>query len=453
MTSKPLLGNSLLAAMLGMLLVGCASQRPLRTPETPVPAHTAPETRETPPPPSSSTAEPADFWSALRDDFVFARCDSDTTVASWIRRYSAHPRQLQAEFARVLPQMRYVAGLTHAAGIPGEYVLLPWVESNYRALRGKRGKPAGMWQIMPATAMELGLRVDRREDARLNLHESTVAAIRLLQQYQRILGDWRLTTMAYNTGVYRVKKRFAESGWPIDAGHALPEIDVSATTRDHLAKLNALACLIREPGDYGLQLPDPDAAPVVHRVRLANALPLALAARITGGDGKRFAELNAGILDSARPTTQVMVEGDTAAARLRRTAARMDSRDWTNWQRVALHQPRALTDFTTGDTDGSDLLGEVNNLPVDAPLTNGTRVWLPASLAATLPAQVATLVPVTIPTHRVVAGDSLWSLARRFGVRIAELRAWNQLRGDRLKLGQVLHLAPPDDFPLTEATD
>lgn len=439
--------------LLGALLAGCAAQRPQRTATPPPSAPAVTEAVELPPPPPAPVAEPVDFWSALRDDFVFAHCDSDATVTAWIRRYGAHPRRLQDEFARVLPQMRYVAGLMHEAGLPGEYVLLPWVESNYRALRGKRGGPAGMWQIMPATATSLGLRVDLREDARLDLHESTVAAIRLLQRYERMLGDWRLATMAYNTGVYRVKKRLADRGKPVSEHSAIPDIGVSVTTREHLAKLHALACLVRDADAHGLNLPDPDAAPMLYRVQLAGALPLAMLAHLAGSDATRFAELNAGILDPARPTTQVMIEGDAAMTRLRRLSASMQARDWTRWQRVVLHQSRNPADFTGDDVDGASLLGEVNDVAGDASLADGAHLWLPVSLAATLPAQAATIAPTAIPTHRVVAGDSLWSLARRFGVRIAELRDWNGLRGDGLKLGQILRLAPPDDFPLTGTTD
>lgn len=41
-------------------------------------------------------------------------------------------------------------------------------------------------------------------------------------------------------------------------------------------------------------------------------------------------------------------------------------------------------------------------------------------------------------THRVVAGDSLWGISRRYGVSIESLRDANRLSDDRLRVGQVL---------------
>ncbi len=47
------------------------------------------------------------------------------------------------------------------------------------------------------------------------------------------------------------------------------------------------------------------------------------------------------------------------------------------------------------------------------------------------------------PTHRVKAGDTLWAIARRYKLSVAQLKAWNALSSDTIGVGKVLRLAAP----------
>ncbi|MBO0951769.1 transglycosylase SLT domain-containing protein [Fibrella forsythiae] len=85
--------------------------------------------------------------------------------------------------------------------IPLDFKYLPLVES---ALVGTAVSPkgaAGYWQLMPATARELGLTVETHRDERLNLMRSTEAACRYLQFLHNRLGSWTLVAAAYNVGI------------------------------------------------------------------------------------------------------------------------------------------------------------------------------------------------------------------------------------------------------------
>jgi membrane-bound lytic murein transglycosylase D len=85
--------------------------------------------------------------------------------------------------------------------IPADFKYLPLVES---ALQGRAVSPAGAvgyWQLMPATARELGLNVRGSTDERRHLMKSTDAACRYLRYLYNRLGSWTLAAAAYNSGI------------------------------------------------------------------------------------------------------------------------------------------------------------------------------------------------------------------------------------------------------------
>src|SRR5579875_747444 len=80
----------------------------------------------------------------------------------------------------------------------------------------------------------------------------TAAAAAILQSLGREFGDWRLADMAYNAGPYAIARMLPDHS---DATRApIPKLPVSATTRNHLAKLLALACIIRQPERFNVAL-------------------------------------------------------------------------------------------------------------------------------------------------------------------------------------------------------
>mgnify|MGYP006271361077 CR=1 FL=1 len=99
-----------------------------------------------------------------------------------------------------------------AEGVPREIVALPFVESMFNPDARSSAGAAGLWQLMPGTAGDYGLRVNRRQDERLVVPKATRAAARLLRDNYEMLGTWPLAITGYNHGPYGVRRAVNELG-------------------------------------------------------------------------------------------------------------------------------------------------------------------------------------------------------------------------------------------------
>ena len=86
------------------------------------------------------------------------------------------------------------------AGIPSDFIYLPIAESALKNDIVSSAGAAGIWQFMPDTARNYGLRVDEFIDERYHFEKSTLAAMEYLKKIHGDLGNWTLTAAAYNRG-------------------------------------------------------------------------------------------------------------------------------------------------------------------------------------------------------------------------------------------------------------
>lgn len=98
-------------------------------------------------------------------------------------------------------------------GLPVEVSRLPFVESSFNTEIVSSAGAVGLWQFMPSTAKDYGMRVDKVIDQRRDPLVSSRAAARYLKHAYNRLGSWPLAITSYNNGVSGVLKKMKESSY------------------------------------------------------------------------------------------------------------------------------------------------------------------------------------------------------------------------------------------------
>lgn len=410
------------------------------------------------PPPESNTP-PGDgaatsVWDRLRTRFAMPGCEYSPAVQRWARTYTQGPDRFAASLKRALPFLLLVLDELEQQDLPGEFALLPYLESHYEPVVGRNGMPAGMWQFMPGTARAVGLQVSAHYDGRLDAWASSNAAVSMLKRYQNEFGDWRLVDMAFNAGEYRVKKLLQENR-SVLSREDIANLKLSPITHEHLAKLLALGCVINDPARFGVTLPEP--APDDHLVRVTLTAPIDMrvAARLADVPEETLRRYNAGHRQSRISASSPMhlLLPKPALSRFQQRYAQLAPSAWSTWDAVKLRERRGVEELAGAAAVPIDLVGAANGVDPAREFAAGTTVFLPSALGRSVgtapPVPPVPLSPEALQrnaaTVTVKSGDNLWTIAKTHRVTVADLRRWNKLsEKSQLRPGQKLFLQAVD---------
>lgn len=404
----------LMTLVASALLAACASQ-PAKPPPQPATVIAQPE----PPPTMLAPIVPpavvqGDPWASLVASFAMQDCADSPLIREKEALFTGSPMHFERMLKRALPLMLYVQKELQAAGIPGEFVMLPMLESSYTAFEPRRrGGPVGMWQLMPRTAELHGVVVTRDYDGRLDPVASTRAAIQMLTAYGKQFGDWRLADLAYNAGPYAVVGALREEP-DLDAP-GIPDIRISFNARKHLAKLMALSCILREPARFHVSLPKPSLDDELAAIVVPVGTRLARAASMAGIPESDLRSLNPGYRGSNVPASS------PRTLLLPANAAQM------------------LASALAVDT--SESVAQVSAPALD---NAGPNAGIPLPVEPSPPQLDNSVAPSAAATHvkrhRVRKGETLWSIAHEYNVSVGELKRWNKLRDNALQTGEWLRV-------------
>ena len=433
-----------------VLLSGCAVQ-PSRVDPPPV-AVTAQDVEadavaETlPVEPSEAAAEPApetepdpEVWTRLRSGFRLGTSDHPR-VQHEIRRLQRSPNAFRALMARSEPYLNHILNAVEAADLPTELALLPAVESGFRPQVYSPDGAAGLWQFMPATGRMLGLRQDWWFDKRRTVRASTEAAVAYLQQLEaRFSGDWLHALAAYNAGTRKVSQAIRSARRRGEATDFW-SLDLPGETDRYVPRLLALAAVVADPESYGLDLPEIPDRPYFAVADTDGQIDLNVAAGLAGIPVEELLALNAGHKRwTSRPDGphELLLPLDKVDA-FQQALSSLPAEKRLRWRHHRVQRGESLGRIARDYRVSVEAIRQSNGL-------SGSRIRAGEELIIPLSDAIAAADTELKPGarqrlhYRVRKGDSLYTIARRFQVSVAELKRWNRVGryirpGDRLTL-------------------
>ena len=349
-----------------------------------------------------------------------------------------------------------------AAGLPSDLVYLGLIESGYSNVAVSRSRATGMWQFMRGTGRWIGLRIDRWVDERRDPVKATDAAARYLQMLtQQFGGSHFLAAAAYNGGPGRVSRGLSRMGpvaleEPSDSSDAEGEDEdswsdehffsladtryIRKETKDYVPKLIAAALIAKNPDAYGFgAIPPADPFPL-DSIVVPDMTALDVLAELAGVPPSAIRELNPHYLRSVTPprTASVVRLPTGTMARVNEAYAALPVSS-----RVAFREHIVTKGQTTGGiakrySISIAALREANpEIKTKAPRP-GQRLVIPAGAAVRWSESDAGSAPAGSRVHTVRSGETLGRIANKYRVSVANLRSWNNLSSNNIRVGQKL---------------
>jgi membrane-bound lytic murein transglycosylase D len=419
---------------------------------------------ETPPAPSVVTAVREDL-AATAHDFPIPQNDR---VLGYVEAFQGRLRTFLAEgMTRGAEYMPMIQTVFREEGLPLDLAYVPLVESAFKPTALSRASARGVWQFMRPTARENGLTHDWYIDERADPEKATRAAAKYLKTLHRTFdGDWHLALASYNGGPGRVQRAVTRSGiddfWRLSASkrRLLPR-----ETREYVPMILAAMIIARNPAQYGFEVP-PAAPPTTEVVTLNGPVDLRRIAEWANVPAETIRALNPELRRWTTPVRQtayqLKVPAGTAAAVTEAHAATAPD-EAASLQYYSVRKGETLPGIARKLRVSRADLAEANYLRTNARVRPGQKLVVPRAPSPALmarrgdtaspaeapprPAAAAAATaeagpeaaPATV-VYRVRKGDTLYAIARRHGVSIDELRAWNNLRGSSLSIGTRLSI-------------
>lgn len=399
----------------------------------------------------------ADVWQRIRNGFKIDDDASENPLVSMHEAwYAARPDYVRRMIERSRRYLFHIVQEVDRRAMPMEIALLPMVESAFNPTAESPAAASGIWQFMPATARLYGLKQDNWYDGRRDVTAATEAALDYLGKLYLDFGDWELALAAYNCGegcVTRAIEKNVQQGLPTDYA-SLP---LPAETRNYVPKLLAIKDLVNNPDRYGIAIDTLPNQPYFKQVTVRASMDIRSAARLAGMSSDDFIALNPAfprkLIRSDAPVNLLVPVDKTDTFQ-----RNLETGSWDSWQPYRAHKgDRPQTIAARFDVSVARL-EELNPFHLKrGRLVRDQVILVPVRKRGTNAAQddapVAPAPPAAPRQARidVQQGDTLFSLARRYGVTVADLDAANPGLNGRLQAGQRLRLpdgaAPASDAP------
>ena len=366
---------------------------------------------------------PFDIWERIRLELSIT-IPKDQIAATSLYRERLYSNQTAVNRISKSGQRYLFHTLTRAQelGLPVELALLPFVESEFDPYAKSVDGATGIWQFMPATGKEWGLKSNWWYDGKKDVLASTEAALQFLTYLnEKFDGDWLLAMAAYNTGPTRVNRAIRKNKRE-DKPVRFWDLNLPKETTAYVPKLLVLCELIKDPKAFDVNLPSIANRPYFERVKIPGQLDLMQAADLAGLKPETIYELNPGFnqwaTDPSGPHYLLLPIG--VSDRFMTQLESLDQNDLVRWDRYKIRRGDNLYKIASRYKIEVAVLMEINGLASDL-IIAGKEIMVPRGSAWAGKQNPREQVYV------VIGGDSLWNISKKFKVSIEDVVLWNDL--------------------------
>ena len=338
-----------------------------------------------------------------------------------------------------------------AAGLPEELSWLPLIESGYKVNALSRARALGLWQFIPSTGYKFGLKRNKFIDERMDPEKSTRAAIEYLKELHRIFGDWATVLAAYNCGEGRVLKvirsqnvNYLDNFW--DLYERLPR-----ETARYVPRFLATLHILNNSETYGLDTVSVDPPMEYESVAVNKQVHLKNVANSIGSSEKTLRDLNPELRYRIVPGENYRLriplgKSDQLVAAIDRIPVSHPPQRAYVYHRV--RNGETLSVIARKYRTSVGRIMRANNLRRSNYIVAGKRLKIPQrgyrpsrTRTAQSPRNGQAL------NHVVRKGDSLFTIAKRYGTTTKKIQELNNLTTTILHKGQVLVIFPGKKKP------
>jgi len=349
-------------------------------------------------------------------DIAQVKSEAKRTLSPIWQRIDERAHRVRFRIVQVLDEMN----------APHELLYIPVAESGYNPYALSPAGAFGLWQLMPRTAKELGAKSKNGLNGRRHIEASTKAATKyLLALYQRF-DSWPLAICAYNLGPWGVQRRLNKKPWSPDMG--LDALPFPGETRHYVKQILGMIAL-EEDGE--LQFSE---ALTTQNIHISAPIDLNQMEKVSGLEKYEIFRLNPAF------DYQHYIHHDVIVHLPKENAIRLQQALHDN---PNIFKPKYITiKIKSGDSlwklakryhTSTKHLKQLNP-KLKGVLSIGKRMTVPASgnvLASSSKANPLLAKGRRI-RYKVRSGDSLWTIAKRFGTSTRAIARINQMSANKL---------------------
>ena len=382
-----------------------------------------------------SSQEIVSIWEVLKNEAEIKDYEIDDLTLYYMNQHLKNIELFENYLNNSYYFLYYVIEELKKNDLPIELAFLPFIESSYDPFSISSSGAVGLWQIMPKTAELLGLKENWWIEERHDPYKSTDAAIRYIDYlYKRFKKDIFLVLVAYNAGPTFTSKAIQKNSRRASVV-SYKDLPLSAQTRNYIPKFLALIELINNNEKYGVDLPEIPYSKVVDQISFKEQIEILNFSDFLNLQPELLYKLNAGYTKWATDpnmvsTFYVPIENKV---KYENNGQEYIQSQKINWISHDVSVGESLWVLAKKYRTKIDIIRQVNQLDSDT-LSINQVLLIPVG-------QASSNILIPFEAHVVSEGDTLWSLARKFGVSEKKIIDINNLEnGSDIKIGQILNI-------------